>query len=147
MFKKITSNRPPDTSLWEAIHGEFSGYIDGGLLRVRRFLEARPRTVFYAMLVCILVSIGCFFFIPKKKAPSKTEAALSVQRPLLDGVGGIATGISSLKELLEINAVLDGLLEKETLNHEDSLVLQQAFDRMLQLEKQLGDTARNQTLP
>lgn len=66
MFKKITSNRPPDTTVWTAFYREFGKYIDGSIARSKRFLEARPRTVFFAMVVSILVSVGCFLFLQKK---------------------------------------------------------------------------------
>lgn len=146
MFKKITSNRPPDTTLWTAFHKEFGRYIDGSTARTKRFLEARPRTVFFAMVLSILVSVGCFLFLPKE-IQQKDTVHLSVQQPLMDGMGGIVTTVSALKELLEIRTVLDSLLEKENLDSSDSLLMERAIDRMQILEKRLAEANKLHNSP
>lgn len=146
MFKKITSNRPPDTTVWTAFYREFGRYIDGSIARTKRFLEARPRTVFFAMVISILVSVGCFLFAPKDTLPKDT-AHLSVQQPLTNGMGGIVTTVSTLKELLEIRAVLDGVLEKDSLDSSDSLLMERAIDRMQILEKRLTEANKRHNSP
>ncbi|MFE2861663.1 hypothetical protein [Sphingobacterium multivorum] len=146
MFKKITSNRPPDTTVWTAFYREFGKYIDGSIARSKRFLEARPRTVFFAMVVGILVSVGCFLFLPKE-TPKKDPVHLSVQQPLMDGMGGIVTTVSALKELLEIRTILDGLMEKDSLDSSDSLLMERAIDRMQILEKRLAEANKHQNSP
>jgi len=146
MFKKITSNRPPDTTLWTAFYKEFGRYIDGSIVRTKRFLEARPRTVFLAMVLSILVSVGCFLFLPKE-IPQNDTVHLSVQQPLMDGMGGIVTTVSALKELLEIRTVLDSLMEKENLDSSDSLLMERAIDRMQILEKRLAEANKHDNSP
>ncbi len=146
MFKKITSNRPPDTTVWTAFHREFGKYIDGGTHRTKRFLETRPRMVFITMVLSILVSVGCFLFLPKE-TPKKEPVQLSVQQPLMDGMGGIVTTVSALKELLEIRATLDGLMKKDSLDSSDSLLMERAIDRMQILEKRLAETNKHQNSP
>lgn len=146
MFKKITSNRPPDTTVWTAFHREFGKYIDGSIARTKRFLETRPRTVFIAMVLSILVSVGCFLFLPKE-TPQKDTVHLSVQQPLMDGMSGIVTTVSALKELLEIRTVLDGLMEKDSLDSSDSLLMERAIDRMQILEKRLDEANKHQNSP
>ena len=146
MFKKITSNRPPDTTVWTAFYKEFGKYIDGSIARSKQFLETRPRAVFFAMVVSILVSVGCFLFLPKE-IPQKDNVQLSVQQPLMDGMGGIVTTVSALKELLEIRTILDSLMEKENLDSSDSLLMERAIDRMQILEKRLAETNKPQNSP
>lgn len=146
MFKKITSNRPPDTTVWTAFYREFGKYIEGSIARSKRFLEARPRTVFFAMVVSILVSVGCFLFLPKE-IPQKDTVQLSVQQPLMDGMGGIVTTVSALKELLEIRTILDSLMEKENLDSSDSLLMERAIDRMQILEKRLAEANKHHNSP
>lgn len=146
MFKKITSNRPPDTTVWTAFYREFGKYIDGSIARSKRFLEARPRAVFFAMVVSILVSASCFLFLPKE-IPQKDTAQLSVQQPLMDGMGGIVTTVSALKELLEIRTILDSLMEKENLDSSDSLLMERAIDRMQILEKRLAEANKYHNSP
>src|SRR5690606_28960963 len=114
--------------------------------RSKRFLETRPRTVFLAMVSSILVSVGCFLFVPKKTS-QKDPAHLSVQQPLMDGMGGIVTTVSALKELLEIRAVLDGLMEKDSLDSSDSLLMERAIDRMQILEKRLTEANKHHNSP
>ncbi|MDM1050346.1 MULTISPECIES: hypothetical protein [Sphingobacterium] len=146
MFKKITSNRPPDTTVWTAFYREFGKYIDGGAHRTKRFLEARPRTVFFAMVASILVSVGCFLFLPKE-TPKKEPLQLSVQQPLMDGMGGIVITVSALKELLEIRTVLDTLMQKDNLDSSDSLLMERAIDRMQVLEKRLAEANKQHNSP
>lgn len=146
MFKKITSNRPPDTTVWTAFYREFGRYIDGSITGTKRFLETRPRTVFIVMVLSILVSVGCFLFLPKEK-PKKDSPNLFVQQPLMDGMGGIVTTVSTLKELLEIRTVLDGLIEKDSLDSSDSLLMENAIDRMQVLEKRLSEANKPHNSP
>jgi len=146
MFRKITSNRPPDTTVWTAFYREFGKYIDGGAHCTKRFLEARPRTVFSAMVASILVSVGCFLFLPKE-TPKKEPLQLSVEQPLMDGMGGIVTTVSTLKELLEIRTVLDTLMEKDSLDSADSLLMERAIDRMQVLEKRLAEANKQHNSP
>lgn len=146
MFKKITSNRPPDTTVWTAFYREFGKYIDGSIARSKRFLEARPRTVFFAMVVSILVSVSCFLFLPKE-IPKKEPLQLSMQQPLTDGMGGIVTTVSALKELLEIRTILESLMEKENLDSSDSLLMERAIDRMQILEKRLAEANKHHNSP
>jgi len=146
MFKKITSNRPPDTTVWTAFYKEFGKYIDGSITRTKRFLEARPRTVFFAMVLSILVSVGCFLFLPKE-TQKKEPLQLSVQQPLTDGMGGIVTTVSTLKELLEIRTVLDVLMQKDSLDSTDSLLMENAIDRMQILERRLSEANKLHNSP
>ncbi|MCT1525666.1 hypothetical protein [Sphingobacterium hotanense] len=146
MFRKITSNRPPHTTVWTAFYREFGKFIDGSIARSKRFLEARPRTVFFAMVVSILVSVGSLLFLPKE-IPQKDTIQLSVQQPLMDGMGGIVTTVSALKELLEIRTILDSLMEKENLDSSDSLLMERAIDRMQILEKRLAEANKHHNSP
>lgn len=146
MFKKITSNRPPDTTLWAAFYREFGKYIDGSIARSKRFLETRPRAVFSVMVLSIIVSASWFLFLPKE-IPKKETLQLSMQQPLMDGMGGIVTTVSALKELLEIRTVLDTLMQKESLDSADSLLMESAIDRMQILEKRLAEANKHQNSP
>lgn len=146
MFRKITSNRPPGTTVWSEFHKEFGRYIDVVSGRAKRFLESRPLSVFLAMVTAIAVSLGCSLFVPKKP-PQKDTVRISVQRPIMEGMGGIVSTVSALRELLEINSVLDGLLEKDSLESADSLIMGRAIDRIQLLEKQLGQAAKHQNSP
>lgn len=54
--------------------------------------------------------------------------------PIADGMGNIFGSISDLKEVLELQAVLEGLSKKDNLDKQDSMILIQIKDRLLSLE-------------
>ncbi|MGJ1506327.1 hypothetical protein [Sphingobacterium sp. G1-14] len=54
--------------------------------------------------------------------------------PIADGMGNIFGSISDLKEVLELQAVLEGLSKKENLDKQDSMILIQIKDSLLSLE-------------
>ncbi|WP_166333028.1 hypothetical protein [Sphingobacterium chungjuense] len=146
MFKKITSNRSPDTTVWAAFYEEFCKYIDGSIIPAKRLIEARPHAVFSIMVIAILISASCFLFLPKE-IPKKEPLQLSLQQPLMDGMGSVVTTVSALKELLEIRTVLDTLMRKESLDSSDSLLMESAIDRMQILEGRLSEESNHQNLP
>ncbi|QRQ60005.1 MULTISPECIES: hypothetical protein [Sphingobacterium] len=53
--------------------------------------------------------------------------------PIADGMGNIFGSISDLKEVLELQAVLEGLSKKDNLDKQDSMILIQIKDRLLSL--------------
>lgn len=65
----------------------------------------------------------------------------------MDGMGGIVTTVSALKELLEIRTILDSLMEKENLDSSDSLLMERAIDRMQILEKRLAEANKHHNSP
>ncbi|WP_418360993.1 hypothetical protein [Sphingobacterium detergens] len=56
--------------------------------------------------------------------------------PIANGMGNIFGSISDLKEVLELQAVLEGLSKKDNLDKQDSMILIQIKDRLLSLENQ-----------
>jgi predicted component of type VI protein secretion system len=65
----------------------------------------------------------------------------------MDGMGGIVTTVSDLKELLEIRTVLDTLMQKDNLDSADSLLMESAIDRMQILEKRLAEANKHTNSP
>jgi len=132
MFKKITSNKS-ESSVWNEISREFSRYTVQLKRCVRSKLSTYPQQVYMFMVLCILVSIGCFFLLPRQKEV-KMEKNPKLSVPITNGMGNIFGSISDLKEVLELQAILEGLSKKDNLDKQDSLILIQIKDRLLSLE-------------
>ncbi len=132
MFKKITSNKS-ESSVWHEISREFSRYTVQLKRCVRSKLSTYPKQVYMFMVLCILVSIGCFFLLPRQKEV-KMEKNPKLSVPITNGMGNIFGSISDLKEVLELQAILEGLSKKDNLDKQDSLILIQIKDRLLSLE-------------
>lgn len=132
MFKKITSNRS-ESSVWKEIGNEFSRYTIHFRRCVRSKLSTYPKQVFMFMVLCILISICCFFMLPRQKEVKMVKNP-QLSAPIADGMGNIFGSISDLKEVLELQAVLEGLSKKDNLDKQDSMILIQIKDRLLSLE-------------
>ncbi len=132
MFRKITSNKS-ESSVWKEIGKEFSRYT----VHLRRFVRSKlstyPKQVFMFMVLCVVISICCFFMLPRQKEV-KMEKNAKLSAPIADGMGNIFGSISDLKEVLELQAVLEGLSKKDHLDKQDSMILIQIKDRLLSLE-------------
>lgn len=132
MFKKIISNKS-ESSVWNEISREFSRYTVQLKRFVRSKLSTYPKQVYMFMVLCILVSIGCFFLLPRQKEV-KMEKNPKLSVPITNGMGNIFGSISDLKEVLELQAILEGLSKKDNLDKQDSIILIQIKDRLLSLE-------------
>lgn len=132
MSRKITSNKS-ESSVWKEIGKEFSRYT----VHLRRFVRSKlstyPKQVFMFMVLCIVISICCFFMLPRQKEVKMVKNP-KLSGPISDGMGNIFGSISDLKEVLELQAILEGLSKKDNLDKQDSMILIQIKDRLLLLE-------------
>ncbi|SPZ92128.1 Uncharacterised protein [Sphingobacterium multivorum] len=131
MFKKTTSNKS-ESSVWKEIGSEFSRYTVHLRKCVMSKLGTYPKQVFMFMVLCILISICCFFMLPRQKEVKMVKNP-KLSAPIADGMGNIFGSISDLKEVLELQAVLEGLSKKDNLDKQDSMILIQIKDRLLSL--------------
>lgn len=136
MFKKITSNKS-ESSIWKEIGNEFSRYTVHLRRCVRSKLSTYPKQVFMFMVLCIVISICFFFMLPRQKEVKMGKNA-KLSAPIADGVGNIFGSISDLKEVLELQAVLEEISKKDNLDKQDSMILIQIKDRLLSLENHNG---------
>lgn len=132
MFKKITSSRP-DSSVLKEINREFSAYTRCIKIFVRSRLIAYTRQIYILMILCITISICCFFLLPKPK-DAKMAKRSRTEQPLSDGMGHIMGSIADLKEIIELQAIVDGLSKKKILDKQDSLILIQVKERLFTLK-------------
>lgn len=132
MFRKITSSRP-DSSVLKEISKEFSTYTRWIKMFVRSQLIAYPKQIYTLMILCITVSICCFFLLPKPK-DTKMAKRSHTEQPVSDGMGHIMGSIADLKEIIELQAIVDGLSKKKILDKQDSLILIQVKERLFTLE-------------
>jgi len=75
--------------------------------------------------------------LPRQKEVKMGRNA-KLSAPIADGVGNIFGSISDLKEVLELQAVLEEISKKDNLDKQDSMILIQIKDRLLSLENHNG---------
>lgn len=145
MSKKATSNRTVARP-WRTVYRGLVGRARGWITTMKQWLEARPRGVFFAMVFGIMGSLVCVFYLPRE-APVSDPSPLTVPAALSDGMGAVLTSVSTFKELLELRAFLDELVEKDSLDSSDSVLMGQAIDRLQILEKKLADADKHHHSP
>jgi hypothetical protein len=136
MSRKTTSNTAFKPTIWQEIYKHYEVYFDLIARKCTSLLKAYPRTIFTGMIISILLSIGCFFFIPRK-IPSETSPTSSIIGSMQTSISGLASTASVMKELLALNGLIENVVKKESLNQQDSIFLIQALERMQILEKSL----------
>ncbi|CDT00908.1 conserved hypothetical protein [Sphingobacterium sp. PM2-P1-29] len=140
MFRKITSNRNPKNTIWSEIHNEFSRYTNklGNFLQF--ILGRYPNAIFCFMIAVIVISLAWVFFA--RKEPVKKQNLNVADNPISNSMGQIFGSISDLKEIIELQAIMDVLSKKEKLEVQDSLILVEIKERLFHLENiQKNDTA------
>lgn len=111
-------------------------FIDIGFSKAKHYLVDYPRTLIAVMVSLILASGILAFTVmrPKKVTPLPDLSSVVLHHKnevFKDNIG-------SLKEIIEMQAIISYLLEKDSLDRQDSLLFQQTTQRMEQIEKKLG---------
>lgn len=117
--------------------GEATVFIQRRLESLRKTLESRPITIYIIMVAAMAISAILSFLVlkPAKRSPETIKA--SVTTVFSSGLGDLASTASALKDLLELQQVVNGLMDRDSLGTADSLVLDSALTRMQQIEKQI----------
>lgn len=145
MSKKATSNRSV-VRPWNTVYRGLVGRARGWITTMKQWLEARTSVVFFAMVFGIMSSLVCVFYL-FREPPVSDPSPLTVPAALSDGMEAVLTNVSTFKELLEIRAFLDELVEKDSLDSSDSVLMGQAIDRLQILEKKLADADKHHHSP
>lgn len=114
-----------------------SKMLENQLRRFKNFLESRPKTVYAFMVVSIVSSAIIAFTVMKPPKPSPNTTDPSVASLVSSGFGNLASTAAALGDLLELQAAVNGLLDKDSLTTTDSLMLDSALTRMHQIENQM----------
>lgn len=143
MFKKLHSNRDPNTTLITSIKAEFGDYFYKAEKVFTAFLNKYPKVVFKSMLFAIALSLVLSFTVLRSKEPKgDTIASLvsktSPQKQLTVGLDDILLKGQLLKETISLNKEIQSLLAKKKLERQDSVLLEKALDRLQYLSKSLN---------
>lgn len=128
MFRKTTSNKGLDDSKREIFKTESA-------LKAFRFISSRPRTIYFMMLISMLLSIGYGWFNPRPVAdPHQTD--LFFKNSFQKMNSELPETLSLLMELTALQKELAHFVEKDSFSKRDSLFLEAAFEKLQNLENQ-----------
>lgn len=106
------------------------------LSEIKLKLLEYPKTVLSIMVLSIFFSIGSFFYSAdpfNEKAHSYTPLPL----PINNSVKGIYASVSVIKEILILQQIIDHTLLKDSLSHNDSLLINHTLDKIHVLENMM----------
>jgi len=138
MFPKIVSNREPGVTLGSELKKEFGAYFTGLADRGRKLLLRNPRQVFTFMIVLILFSGVMAFTIMRR--PAKLEVRPVVSKTQAEPcIGQIMAAAATIQSAWATEAQINDLLQKKTLDQNDSLILKQALLKLDILRSRVKD--------
>jgi hypothetical protein len=141
MFKKIHSNRDPQDTVFSELKKEFRAYFDAAGTWFISFIDRYPNFLFGAMIILMLVSFALSFTVFRlREIPVKIQPSVKVRRPepVSDGFDRILQAGAALKETIALKKLVDSITAKPTLSRADSTALENALDRLQQINKQLN---------
>ncbi|MCT1525831.1 hypothetical protein ACS126_03245 [Sphingobacterium lactis] len=145
MSKKIHSDPQDLEKVEEKSEGAVNEMLSNRMKMFKSFIESRPKTVYACMVGSIALSAIIAFTVMKPpKQPVKTGDP-SVASLVTTGFGNLASTATAFGDLLELQAAINGLLDKDSLTMADSLLLDSTLTRMQQIENQMK--ALNSTNP
>lgn len=117
---------------------EYAGsHQERELSGLRSLLESRAKAVYVAMVVVMTLSAVLAFTVFKPDRQLPDPEGPSMASLVTSGFGSLASKASALGDLLELQGVVNLLMEKDSLDSVDSLVLDSALTRMQQIENKL----------
>lgn len=137
MSRKTTYNSTLRPSIWKEIYTHHKVHFDRITNKCTSLIIAYPQTIFAFMITSILISIGCFFLIPKDKTAQKLPSSALIGS-MQTSMNGLVSTASVMSELLELNGLIQNIVKKDSLNHQDSIFLIHILDRMQILEKSIA---------
>lgn len=129
MSKKIHSNDQTDmvTRLQQCFRSAQT-YL-------RELLHRYPLPIFVGMVICILLSGTLAFTVMRVKTP--TGIPVIPNAPAIGAdidIGGVIQTYDALREVSEIQLVIQSIIEKDSLNTADSIMLISALKRFEELQ-------------
>ena len=138
MFRKIHSNRDPNSTIYSEIKNEFKIYFECCYQKITQILERKPKTSIGVMVMLMALSIIISFFIlSNKKPPEKTGKTVSGNKvnTVSDGFRQILSTAATIKQGLALKHQIDSLANLRKLTTKDSQTLINELDKLHQLNK------------
>lgn len=137
MFRKTTSNNQDKPTLWQEVFNIWEDKINILKVKITAILKSYPRAIYAFMIITILISLVCFFYLP---APKKVSTVLNSENIMSDislSIGSIAKSAGAAKELIELQNLLEDIVSKDSLTQQDSMVVLYVFEKMQLIEKNI----------
>ncbi|TKC08024.1 hypothetical protein FA048_12740 [Pedobacter polaris] len=147
MFKKIHSNRDPKDTIYSELKKEYSIYFEKSGALFQGFSEKYPKQIYIGMVGLIIVSLILSFtvfsvdnksVVQKEKISIQQKAKTEVVTPVSDGFNNIVETSSKLRETIKLKNEIETIIAKKALTNEDSLFLQNALNRLQEINKPLN---------
>ncbi|MEN5057132.1 hypothetical protein [Sphingobacterium kitahiroshimense] len=138
MSKKLHSNSQTDTV------AQLQRYSKRAQTYFRELLQRYPLPIFAGMVVCILLSGVLAFTVMRVKEPGGTPVFPNVPAIGADtDIRSVMQTYDALREVSEIQQVIQSIIEKDSLNTADSILLTDALKRFDELQHTQPSTQRN----
>jgi|GEM_PF-5667599 len=127
MYKKTTSDR-----------GKLAALLQAFLLPIRAILNyfrQRPRSTYIMMVVLMMGSAIAAFTILRAGPRSNGIPVSTLGSSIGNGLGQILDAGQALKEVLELNRQIGRILDKDSLDAQDTIKVRTALDRLEYLQK------------
>ena len=141
MFRKIHSNRDPRDTVFSELKKEFSVYYDRTTSWCSALISRNPKLLFGTMIGLMVVSLALSFTVFRlREVPVKVnpEVKISHPQPISDGFSQIMQAAAALKETISLKKLVDSITSKPTLSKADSTALENALDKLQQINKPLN---------
>lgn len=146
MFRKTTSNKVDKPSLWKELYHRWEDQINILNIKFLTLLKSYPKAIYATMVLSMLISVACFFYIPKTPKDQSQSPSANLLSGFSSGLGNIATSVGAAKELLELQSIVENLIHKDSLTHQDSIMVLFVFDRMQQIENSIINSKTEDTI-
>ncbi|QXV63671.1 hypothetical protein INP83_11160 [Mucilaginibacter sp. 21P] len=134
MWRKIHSNRDPRNTLYSELRREFGCYFSALSAFISELLNTYPRLVFWLMIVLLLSSASLSFTI-FRHPENKPDPQVKAISPVTEGFSRIMESAAKIRKGLQLKRMVDSLIAKKVLTHQDSITLENALDSLQQIQK------------
>ena len=130
MFRKIHSNRDPDTTVLKEVRKEFAPYFDKAQAGFRHMAQHYPRFLFVMMVINITLSAILVTTVFKRKGDPPKQKPVHLTAPLAGGFDRIRAAGDALRETIRLKRGIDSLTHLKSLSHSDSAALINDLDSL-----------------
>lgn len=140
MFKRISSKRDPDATLWSELDREFKPYITKTKLATDSIIKRYPKVIFAIMVSLIIASsIASFFLKAAVKNPlGEVESFEQFIPKEITKTDSILQNVDLLKQGLMLQMTLDSLSNLERLTEKDKMLYGQTRNRLEKIDNLLN---------
>lgn len=146
MYRKMSSNKAYRSTIWQALYNSWKHHIHRLSPRIITLLKNYPRAIYTAMVTSILISLVCFFYLPKNFKDSAKQSSPSLLSSVSSGISSIALSAGAAKELLELQSIIENVYSKDSLTNQDSIMVLYVLERMQKIQSNISNTKMPNTL-